>query len=236
MILAIESSSLVASVALADEDRVIAEYTTNQKKTHSQTLLPMIDEIFRITETDKTEIDAIAVSAGPGSFTGLRIGSATAKGLGLAWNKPLIGVPTIEGLACNIQFTDRYICPVMDARRNQVYTGIFKNTNGRQTTVMEQCAIAVEELVELLNEKGHPVIFLGDGTPVYRDILDEKLNVEHSYAPVNMNRQRASSIAVLGLSYFEEGRTESSDRHVPNYLRISQAERERMNRDKKNGV
>ena len=101
---------------------------------------------------------------------------------------------------------------------------------------MEQCAIAVEELVELLNEKGHPVIFLGDGTPVYRDILDEKLNVEHSYAPVNMNRQRASSIAVLGLSYFEEGRTESSDRHVPNYLRISQAERERMNRDKKNGV
>lgn len=236
MILAIESSSLVASVALADEDRVIAEYTTNQKKTHSQTLLPMIDEIFRITETDKTEIDAIAVSAGPGSFTGLRIGSATAKGLGLAWNKPLIGVSTIEGLACNIQFTDRYICPVMDARRNQVYTGIFKNTNGRQTTVMEQCAIAVEELVELLNEKGHPVIFLGDGTPVYRDILDEKLNVEHSYAPVNMNRQRASSIAVLGLSYFEEGRTESSDRHVPNYLRISQAERERMNRDKKNGV
>ncbi len=236
MILAIESSSLVASVALADEDRVIAEYTTNQKKTHSQTLLPMIDEIFRITETDKTEIDAIAVSAGPGSFTGLRIGSATAKGLGLAWNKPLIGVPTIEGLACNIQFTDRYICPVMDARRNQVYTGIFTNTNGRQTTVMEQCAIAVEELVELLNEKGHPVIFLGDGTPVYRDILDEKLNVEHSYAPVNMNRQRASSIAVLGLSYFEEGRTESSDRHVPNYLRISQAERERMNRDKKNGV
>ncbi len=148
----------------------------------------------------------------------------------------MIGVPTIEGLACNIQFTDRYICPVMDARRNQVYTGIFTNTNGRQTTVMEQCAIAVEELVELLNEKGHPVIFLGDGTPVYRDILDEKLNVEHSYAPVNMNRQRASSIAVLGLSYFEEGRTESSDRHVPNYLRISQAERERMNRDKKNGV
>ena len=124
----------------------------------------------------------------------------------------------------------------MDARRKQVYTGIFTNTNGRQTTVMEQCAIAVEELVELLNEKGHPVIFLGDGTPVYRDILDEKLNVEHSYAPVNMNRQRASSIAVLGLSYFEEGRTESSDRHVPNYLRISQAERERMNRDKKNGV
>ena len=102
MILAIESSSLVASVAFADEDRVIAEYTTNQKKTHSQTLLPMIDEIFRITETDKTEIDAIAVSAGPGSFTGLRIGSATAKGLGLAWNKPLIGVPTIEGLTGGI--------------------------------------------------------------------------------------------------------------------------------------
>ncbi|MDE7157013.1 MAG: tRNA (adenosine(37)-N6)-threonylcarbamoyltransferase complex dimerization subunit type 1 TsaB [Lachnospiraceae bacterium] len=236
MILAIESSSLVASVALADEDRVIAEYTTNQKKTHSQTLLPMIEEIFRITDADKKEIDAIAVSAGPGSFTGLRIGSATAKGLGLAWNKPLISVPTVEGLAYNIQFTDRYICPIMDARRNQVYTGIFENTNGRQTTVMEQCAIAVEELVAILNEKGRPVIFLGDGTPVYREVLDEKLSVEHGYAPVNMNRQRASSVAALGMIYYREGRTESSDCHVPNYLRMSQAERERMNRDKKNGA
>lgn len=236
MILAIESSSLVASVALADEDRVIAEYTTNQKKTHSQTLLPMIEEIFKITETDKKEIEAIAVSAGPGSFTGLRIGSATAKGLGLALNKPLISIPTVEGLAYNIQFTDRFICPIMDARRNQVYTGIFENTNGSQITVMEQSAIAIEELIEILNEKRRPVIFLGDGTPVYKEVLDERLNVEHDYAPVNMNRQRASSIAALGMIYYAEGRTESSDCHVPNYLRMSQAERERINHDKKNGA
>ena len=148
----------------------------------------------------------------------------------------MISVPTVEGLAYNIQFTDRYICPIMDARRNQVYTGIFENTGGCQTTVMGQCAIAVEELVGILNEKGHPVIFLGDGTPVYREVLDEKLSVEHAYAPVNMNRQRASSVAALGMIYYREGRTESSDCHVPNYLRMSQAERERMNRDKKNGA
>lgn len=234
MILAIESSSLVASVALADEDRVIAEYTTNQKKTHSQTLLPMIDEIFRITEIKKNDITAIAVSAGPGSFTGLRIGSATAKGLGLALDKPLISISTVEGLAYNIQYTDKLICPIMDARRNQVYTGIYRNENGNQITLMEQTAIAVEELAEMLNEKGSSVIFLGDGTPVYKEVLDEKLNIPHYYAPVNMNRQRAASIAALGMIYFAQGKTETADSHVPDYLRVSQAERERMSHDKKN--
>lgn len=234
MILAIESSSLVASVALADENRVIAEYTTNQKKTHSQTLLPMIDEIFKITGMDKHDLSAIAISQGPGSFTGLRIGSATAKGLGLALNKPLISIPTIESMAYNIQFTDKCICPIMDARRNQVYTGIYENENGIQNELMGQRAIAVEELITILNELKRPVIFLGDGTPVYMEILDEKLEVKHYYAPLHMNRQRAASVATLGMVYYSQGKIESADSHVPNYIRITQAERERNNSDKKN--
>lgn len=234
MILAIESSSLVASVALADEDRIIAEYTTNQKKTHSQTLLPMIDEIFKITETDKNEISAIAVSAGPGSFTGLRIGAATAKGLGLALDKPLISIPTVDGLAYNIPFTDKLICPIMDARRNQVYTGLYENMDGNQITIMEQKAMAAEELISLLNETGRSAIFLGDGIPVYKTMLNEKLTIEHYYAPAHMNRQRAASVAALGMIYYTQGKTESADSHVPNYLRMSQAERERMNHDQKN--
>ena len=124
-ILAIDSSGLVAGVAVAEGDTLLAEYTTNYKKTHSQTLLPMLDEVKRMIELDLSSIDAIAVAAGPGSFTGLRIGSATAKGLGLALDKPLIGVPTVDALAMNLYGAGGYICPIMDARRNQVYTGIY---------------------------------------------------------------------------------------------------------------
>ena len=236
MILAIESSSLVASVAIADKNKIIAEYTTNQKKTHSQTLLPMIAAIFKITEMNKNDICAIAVSSGPGSFTGLRIGSATAKGLGLALNKPLISIPTVDGLSYNIQYTNHIICPIMDARRNQVYTGLYENTDGNQITIMEQKAVGIEELAEKLNDIGRPVIFLGDGTPVYMGLLDEKLKVLHYYAPEHMNRQRAGSIAALGMIYYTQGKTESADIHMPNYLRMSQAERERLNYDTRNDI
>ena len=125
-ILAIESSSLVASVAVTEDGVTVAEYTVNFKKTHSQTLLPMIDQIAAMTELDMDSVDAIAVSGGPGSFTGLRIGSATAKGLGLALKKPLIHVPTLDAMAWNLYGASGLICPVMDARRNQVYTGLYR--------------------------------------------------------------------------------------------------------------
>ena len=125
-LLALDSSGLVASAAILHDDELVAEYTVNYKKTHSQTLLPMVDEIVSMTETDLGQVDAIAVAAGPGSFTGLRIGSATAKGLGLALKKDLVPVPTLEGLAYNYYGYPGLICPVMDARRQQVYTGIYR--------------------------------------------------------------------------------------------------------------
>ena len=125
-ILAIESSSLVASVAIVEDGVTLAEYTANFKMTHSQTLLPMIDSMVSLFDIDLSTIDAIAVSGGPGSFTGLRIGSATAKGLGLALDKPLIHVPTLDGTAYNLYGAKGLICPIMDARRNQVYTGIYR--------------------------------------------------------------------------------------------------------------
>ena len=129
-ILALDSSGMVASVAVVwadkDEEELVAEYTVNYKKTHSQTLLPMLDEIVKITELDMETIDAVAVAAGPGSFTGLRIGAATAKGLALALRKPVIAVPTLEGLAYNLCGSEKLVCPIMDARRGQVYTGIYE--------------------------------------------------------------------------------------------------------------
>ena len=136
-ILGIESSALVASVALVTDDILTAEYTVDFKKTHSQTLLPMIDEVARMLELDLNTIDAIAVAGGPGSFTGLRIGAATAKGLGLALEKPLIHVPTVDALAYNLWGAKALVCPIMDARRRQVYTGLYR-MNPEMETQMER--------------------------------------------------------------------------------------------------
>ena len=232
-ILGIDSSGIVASVAVVEDDILVAEYTVNYKKTHSQTLLPMLDEIAKMTELDLNTIDAIAVAAGPGSFTGLRIGSATAKGLGLALKKPLIAVPTVEGLAYNLYDTDGLICPIMDARRRQVYTGIYRFEEHRLVTVEDQMAVPMEEMIRKLNEYQQPVTFLGDGVSVFADMIAEKLKVPYSFAPAHVNKQRAAAVAALGLIYYKEGRTQTAMEHIPDYLRVSQAEREREERQKK---
>lgn len=229
-ILAIESSSLVASVAIVEDGVTMAEYTANFKKTHSQTLLPMIDAMVDLLGVDLATIDAIAVSGGPGSFTGLRIGSATAKGLGLALNKPLIHVPTLDGTAYNLYGAKGLICPIMDARRNQVYTGIYRFEKDFEV-VMEQDAMDMGELIDKLNEMGERVIFLGDGVPVHEKLIAERMTVPYDFAPANVNRQRAASVAALGAVYFAEGKIESAADHGPDYLRKSQAEREREERE-----
>ena len=228
-LLALESSGLVASAAIVEDDVLIAEYTTDFKKTHSQTLLPMVDEIVRMTETDLSTIDAVAVSAGPGSFTGLRIGAATAKGICLALDKPIIAVPTLDALIYGVGPTEKLVVPIMDARRNQVYTKF----DGEST------AMDMHELISDLNEicgssgsrsdGGREVLFLGDGVPVYREQIEAELTVPHSYAPAHLNRQRAASVGALALTL----EPMDADSFAPEYLRKSQAERER---DEKYGV
>lgn len=242
-VLAIDSSGLTATVAIVEDDQTVAEYTVNYKKTHSQTLLPMIDEMIRMVEIDLSTVDAIAVSGGPGSFTGLRIGSATAKGLGLALDKPLIHVPTVDALAYVLYGCGDLICPIMDARRNQVYTGIYTfehkesgdlpfYTESTFRILCSQTAVSLEELIQKLNTLGKRVVFLGDGVPVYKKMIGEKIKVPYSFAPSFMNRQRAAAVGALGICYFREGRIESAAEHRPEYLRVSQAERERAEREK----
>ena len=226
-ILGIESSSLVASVAVVTDDLLTAEYTVNFKKTHSQTLLPMIDEMMKLLEIEPETVDAIAVSGGPGSFTGLRIGSATAKGLGLALGKPLIHVPTVDAMAYNLYGSAALICPIMDARRNQVYTGLYRYEEIFEI-VKEQCPMDMGALAKELNSRGEKVIFLGDGVPVYKEQIIELLTVPFDFAPAHMNRQRAGAVAALGAVYYQEGKIETAAEHGPDYLRKSQAERERL--------
>ncbi len=231
-ILALDSSGLVASVAIAAEDSLLAEYTVNYKKTHSQTLLPMLDEIVRMVNLDLSEVDAIAITAGPGSFTGLRIGSATAKGLGLALGKPIISVPTVDSLAYNLYGTDRMVCPIMDARRDQVYTGLYEFVNDKIVVISPQKAVSIDELIDEIRSIGKHVIFLGDGVPIHRARISERIGAECTFAPIHMNRQRAGALAALGLEYYKENRVETATEHQPVYLRVSQAERERAERER----
>lgn len=229
-ILGLDSSGLVAGVAVVEDQVLLAEYTTNYKKTHSQTLLPMLEELKNMIELDLDTVDAIAVASGPGSFTGLRIGSATAKGLGLAMKKPLVEVPTLEGLAWNLWGTSRLVCPMMDARRNQVYTAVYEfvpqGEDLRIQTVIPQEPIDVRELLEKLNGLGREVVFLGDGVPVYLKLIREYTKVPYRLAPASCNRQRAACIAALGEVYFAVGKTVAAGDHKPEYLRKSQAEQD----------
>lgn len=229
-ILGIESSSLVASVAVVTDDVLTAEYTVNFKKTHSQTLLPMIDQVADMLDLDLNTLDAVAAAGGPGSFTGLRIGCATAKGLGLALKKPLIHVPTLEAMAYNLWGSSALVCPIMDARRNQVYTGLYHVRHGIEA-VMEQSPMDMRELVDYLNGRGEPVIFLGDGVSVYRSLIEEEMKIPYEFAPAANNRQRGASVAALGMEYYKKGMTVDAAQFAPDYLRKSQAEREREEKD-----
>lgn len=234
-ILAIDTSGLTATVAVCEDDRLVATFSIQYKTTHSQILMPMLEKIKELTNLDLKSIDAIALAAGPGSFTGLRIGTATAKGLCLALNVPLIAVPTMDAMAYNLYGVERLICPMMDARRSQVYTGVYTFVPEKSEdtslykyvmkTVLDQKCASIDEIAEYLNEQGKPVTILGDGVPVYLDALEKKLKVPFSVASVSQDRQNAAALCAVAAQYMREGKSTEADSFAPEYLRPSQAER-----------
>lgn len=252
---AIEASGPVAGCAVLEDDKLIAEFSVQNQKTHSQSLMPMMEQMKQIMPFPLSEIDAVVTTAGPGSFTGLRIGAATAKGMGFALGVPVIPVPTVDALACNLPGTDALICPIMDARRQQVYTGIYcfekqpadpaaeEGTEVSPVPMEEriflrvlrpQCVRSIQETAQELNEMystagGRSVVFLGDGVPVYRQVLAQLMQVPYRYAPAGTDRQRAASAAVRAMQLYREQGSAcmvSADEFRPEYLRLSQAERE----------
>ncbi|SFC78423.1 tRNA (adenosine(37)-N6)-threonylcarbamoyltransferase complex dimerization subunit type 1 TsaB [Butyrivibrio sp. YAB3001] len=242
-ILGIDTSGLVGAVAIADGDLLVSQFSIQYKTTHSEIILPMLKDVCDKIHLDLSSIDAIAVSKGPGSFTGLRIGAATAKGLSMALDKPIIPVPTVDAIAYNLYGVEKIICPMMDARRNQVYTGLYtfvpntpegmslERSFGMQV-IHEQFATSVSEIAASINEIGKPVVLLGDGVPVYHDILEKELKVPYSIAPFHQNRQNGAALVALAMQYAKEGRMISSDEFAPEYLRLSQAEREAKEKEK----
>lgn len=227
-VLAIETSGLVSSVAIAENNQILCEYATHYKKTHSVTLMPMIEDMLKITNIDINDIDLVAVSEGPGSFTGLRIGSASAKGMAMALNLKIASVPTLEALAFNIEPTNLLICPMIDARRQQVYTALFAYENNVLNRLTEMMAVPIEDMINIILKHDRGVIFLGDGFEPNEDKIKSMLGERFWQLASPQNRmQRASSVALLGLRYALEGKLTNHDAHVPVYLRKSQAEREK---------
>lgn len=227
-ILAVDTSSTVATAAISDGDKLICECVLNNKLTHSQTIMPIIDDVFKRSELSPSDIDLFAVANGPGSFTGLRIGVTTIKGLAHAENKPVVGVNTLEALAYNLPFCPYIIAPIMDARREQVYNAFYRVCEDGLKEITAPRAIALADCLDELKKYDEKVVFLGDGVPVFKEKISAVLGDNALFAPQTANMQRASAVA-------EAAKRKESIHYselVPVYLRVSQAERELEERGK----
>lgn len=236
IILSIDSSATAASAALVEDSKLIGEFFTNTDFTHSRTLAPMIENLLNVTGKKTSDVDLIAVSNGPGSFTGVRIGVSVAKGIAFADDLPCIAVSTLEAMAYNLTLTDCVVCAVMDARRNQVYNAMFRIRFGEVERLCEDRAIAIEDLKAEIDEKytGERVILVGDGSTItMREVMDLPTPVE--IAPHNLRYQRASSVASAAQAHIDAGeKPVKSSELLPSYLRLSQAERERKEKESNN--
>lgn len=224
-ILAIESASVTASCAISDDNIVLGEYSLSHKKTHSEKLMPLIEELLEDMNINIQDIDVIAISEGPGSYTGLRIGAAIGKSLAFATNIPIANVPTMKSLASNIYAPNTLIVPVMDAKAGRVYTGIYKWENDKLVTVKEQFPTNVNKLIELLNQYEEPMLLNGDGSVNYKNTFEEMMRIEPKFSPSQFNFLKASSLACIGYDMAISGDVVNASEFSPKYLRLSQAER-----------
>ena len=225
LILAFESSAKSASVALVKDGELLSQYSQCSALTHSRTLLPMAEDMLKNAEIKLSEVDLIAVAHGPGSFTGIRIGVSTVKGLSWAADKPCVGVSTLEAMAWHGLMAGGYVCPVMDARRQQVYNALFKIEDGKPQRITDDRPIALAQLADEVRSLDAPVLLVGDGAA-----LTERFFREHSVpcriAPENLRWQSAWGVAMAA----SDKQPGTSETLLPVYLRLSQAERERQER------
>lgn len=226
-ILALDSTAVVGTVALCEDTRMVAHYTLNTGNTHSQTLLPMIESALKSAEWEINDLDLLAVSQGPGSFTGVRIGIATVKGLAFGKNIPCAGVSTLEALAYNLRYFNGILCPVMNARRAQVYNALFACRDGVMTRLCPDRAISIAELDEELAAMDQPIYLVGDG---YDITLEGFIQTSVTPVPEELRYQSGYSVALCGLAAYKRGEATDDVSLAPVYLRPSQAERERNER------
>lgn len=225
-ILAIDASGVAGSVAYLKDGKLIGEYYICNKLTHSETIMPMMEHLKELVGMELESLDAIAVTSGPGSFTGLRIGGATAKSIAMALNIPVIGIPTLDVLAHNMTHTPHIVCPIMDARRQQVYTATYAWNHDILEQLSEHEAVEIKVLLERLEKQEKDIVFVGDGIAVFEKTIKEVLGNRAHFAPSYMMMQRASVLADMAAVKYEKGEVEDADSFGLMYLRKSQAERE----------
>lgn len=224
IVLSIDSSSKVATVAILKDDVLLGEYILNDKREHSVILVPLIENLLKKCNLTIDDIDGYVVSKGPGSFTGLRIGMATIKGMSFGNNKPYISISSLDALAYNLISFNGIICPIMDALRENVYTALYKNNNDNLEKIMDYTAMDIDKLVDLLKTKNEDVIFVGDGVYKHKQYICDNFPKAH-FAPTHLNIIRASSLGELGLQLLKDGFCDDSN-SSPIYLKKPQAERE----------
>ena len=230
-IFAVDTSAKSASVALVEDGVIKGEYFINTMLTHSETLMPMADSLFKSVKLEPKDIDVFAVNCGPGSFTGLRIGIAAVKGMAYALDKPCAAVSTLESMSYNINRENTVVCAVMDARCNQVYNALFDVSGIEPVRLCEDRALQIDELIEDLKNIDKKIVLIGDGAKLCYDRLSAEIeNIE--LASENIRFQRASSTAIAAEKLFEKGEVLTSSRLMPKYLRLPQAQRELIAKNK----
>lgn len=225
IILSIDSATDAATVAVVSNDQILGEMNFANKKQHSVLIMPMIDELLKSLNLTIDDIDGFVISKGPGSFTGLRIGMATIKGLSLGSSKPYVSISSLDSLAYNLYGANGIVCPIMDALRENVYCALYKFENGEMIKLMDYDRLSLDELISKLKEFKEPVYFVGDGTKKYGELLKKSLE-NCFFAPNNLNYTRASSLGELGIKLLSQGISDDINISNPLYLRKSQAERE----------
>lgn len=224
IVLSIDSASKVATAALLDENNLIAEYTINNKMEHSTLIMDMVDKLLSDSNLSIDDIDGFIVSKGPGSFTGLRIGMATVKGLSFGANKPYVSISSLDALAYSLVSFDGIICPVMDALRDSVYTCLYKGNNGKLEKLIDYSALELDDLIKILKDKNEKIMFTGDGLIKHKDYLSTNLN-NSFFAPNHLSIIRASSLGDLGIKLLLDNKCDELN-SSPFYLKKPQAQRE----------
>lgn len=236
LIFGIDTCSMSSSAALMSEEKLIAEFTVNHKKTHSEKIMPQIEAMLAACGIDISDIDAFAASVGPGSFTGVRIGVATAKGFAQVLKKPCVAVSALSALALGARTFEGIICPVLDARRNQVYNALFESDKRALRRITEDRAMALDDLLKELESCGKDVVFTGDGVPVFGDKISAVLGEKAFFVQKSFSFNLASLVCEAAEEKLKRGETVSPDGLVPHYVRLSQAEQEKLKKLKDGAI
>jgi tRNA threonylcarbamoyladenosine biosynthesis protein TsaB len=231
-LLAIDTSNLTLGVSVCTENKVLGEFTTNIRKNHSVRLMPMVAHVLEELGMEPSELSAIAVAKGPGSYTGVRIGVASAKSMAWALNLPLIGVSSLEVLAWNGAFFPGLIFPLFDARRGQVYCGIYRGENNGIKRVESDRIILLQDALEYLKTMNQPVLFLGEDLAIHKETIVNTMGLQAVFAPASYSLPRSAHLAMAAFQLLKEGKIEERERFTPSYLQLAEAEAKWMARQK----